>query len=84
MNMNQQQRPIYKPYIYHHLLSKLLVKSLAILSFLSCYPVFFSFSRHIWNYLRVVLSCMERMDLVELSTKENVVEIAKALNLELL
>jgi peroxin-5 len=41
-------------------------------------------SRHIWNYLRVVLSCMERMDLVELSTKENVVEIAKAVNVELL
>lgn len=40
--------------------------------------------RHIWSYLRVVLTCMERMDLVQLSTKEDVRALATALNTELI
>jgi hypothetical protein len=40
--------------------------------------------RHIWSYLRVVLSCMERMDLVQLSANEKIEELAQALNLQLL
>lgn len=40
-------------------------------------------AKHIWGYLRVVLSCMERYDLVQLSGKEDsLYEIARALGVE--
>jgi peroxin-5 len=40
-------------------------------------------ARHIWGYLRVVLSCMERFDLVQMSGKEDALyEIAQALGVE--
>lgn len=40
-------------------------------------------ARHIWGYLRVVLSCMERFDLVQMSGQEDkLYEIASALGVE--
>eukprot|EP01034_Spumella_vulgaris_P025769 gene25769-32259_t len=39
---------------------------------------------HIWGYLRVVLGFMGRPDLVEISAKEDVSQLAEALNLQLL
>eukprot|EP01038_Epipyxis_sp_PR26KG_P004868 gene4868-6820_t len=41
-------------------------------------------ARHIWGYLRVVFSCMDRLDLVELSGKEDVFGLAAALGLQLI
>ena len=40
-------------------------------------------AKHIWGYLRVVLTNMNRLDLAELSGQEDTVAIAKALGVEL-
>jgi hypothetical protein len=39
--------------------------------------------RHIWSYLRVVLGCMDRFDLVNMSSQETIGPIAAGLNVEL-
>jgi len=41
-------------------------------------------ARHIWGYIRTVLTCMDRLDLVEMSSKEDIVGIASAINCQLL
>lgn len=41
-------------------------------------------ARHIWGYIRTVFTCMDRLDLVELSSKEDIAGIARALNFQLL
>jgi peroxin-5 len=40
-------------------------------------------AKHIWGYLRVVLTCMDRLELVELTTKEDIVALATTFGLEL-
>ena len=40
--------------------------------------------RHIWSYVRVVLSCMDRFDLVTSSSSENIAQLASSLNVELI
>ena len=41
-------------------------------------------AKHIWGYLRVVLSFMDRPDLVEISAKEDAGLLAEALKLQLM
>lgn len=40
-------------------------------------------ARHIWGYLRVVLTCLEELDLVELCGKEDISSVAPRLSLKL-
>ncbi len=40
-------------------------------------------AKHICGYIRVVLTCMDRLDLVELTNKGDIVGTASALGLEL-
>lgn len=46
--------------------------------------IFFPFFRHIWGYLRVVFTSMNRLDLTEISSKENAELLAKELNINLI
>jgi len=43
-----------------------------------------AFYRHIWSYVRVVLSCMDRFDLVTVSGTEDIAQLAQSLNLDLI
>jgi peroxin-5 len=40
-------------------------------------------ARHIWGYVRVVLTCMDKLELVALTTKEDLVGLAAGLGVEL-
>jgi peroxin-5 len=40
-------------------------------------------AKHIWGYLRVVLTCLEKLDLVELCGKEDLTALATNLNVQL-
>ena len=40
-------------------------------------------AKHIWNYIRVVLTCMDRLDLVELAGNEDITALSEALGLNL-